>query len=89
MAGKSVGERLLVKSLRVNLVCGGEKSVCEMSLGENPPAPEVQGAWSSGWHKSTKVQVYLGGGAFIWKKTPVFDRSWRSPSQNTVKNSTE
>ena len=55
----------------------------------NPPAPEVQGAWSSGWHKSTKVQVYLGGGAFIWKKPPVFDRSWRSPSQNTVKNSTE
>ena len=51
----------------------------------NPPAPEVQGAWSSGWHKSTKVQVYLGGGPFIWKKPPVFDRSWRSPSQNTVK----
>ena len=55
----------------------------------NPPAPEVQGAWSSGWHKSTKVQVYLGGGPFIWKKPPVFDRSWRSPSQNTVKNRTE
>ena len=49
----------------------------------------MQGAWSSGWHKSTKVQVYLGGGPFIWKKPPVFDRSWRSPSQNTVKNSTE
>ena len=56
---------------------------------ENPPAPEVQGAWSSGWHKSTKVQVYLGGGPFIWKKPPVFDRSWCSPSQNAVKNSTE
>ena len=28
-------KRLLVKSLRVNLVCGGEKSLCEMSLGES------------------------------------------------------
>ena len=55
----------------------------------NPPAPEVQGAWSSGWHKSTKVQVYLGGRPLFGKKTPVFDRSWRSPSQNNVKNSTE
>ena len=28
-------------------------------------------------------------GGIFWKKPPVFDRSWRSPSQNTVKNSTE
>ena len=30
-----------------------------------------------------------GGGAIIRPKPPVFDRSWRSPSKNTVKNSTE
>ena len=34
---------------------------------KNPPAPEVQGAWSSRWHKSTKVQVYLGGVVFFGK----------------------
>ena len=40
-------KRLLVKSLRVNLVCGGEKSVCEMSVGES--------IWlNSQWVKSTK-----------------------------------
>ena len=38
--------------------------------GQNPPAPEVQGAWSSGWHKLTKVQVYLGGG--VLEKTSCF-----------------
>ena len=38
---------------------------------QNPPAPEVQGAWSSGWHKSTKVQVYLGGGLYL-EKTSCF-----------------
>ena len=37
------------------------------SLQLNPPAPEVQGAWWSGWHKSTKVQVYLGGGPLFGK----------------------
>ena len=35
-----------------------------------------------------RLQVYLGGGIFR-PKPPVFDRSWRSPSKNTVKNSTE
>ena len=30
-----------------------------------------------------------GGGPIIRPKPPVFDRSWRSPSKNTVKNSTE
>ena len=30
-----------------------------------------------------------GGGAIFRPKPPVFDRSWRSPSKNTVKNSTE
>ena len=40
-------------------------------LNKIPPAPEVQGAWSSGWHKSTKVQVYLGGGLFF-EKTSCF-----------------
>ena len=39
---------------------------------KNPPAPEVQGAWSSGWHKSTKVQVYLGGGGPLFGKNLLF-----------------
>ena len=30
-----------------------------------------------------------GGGGIFRPKPPVFDRSWRSPSKNTVKNSTE
>ena len=39
-------KRLLVKSLRVNFVCGGEKFVCEMSVGES--------IWlNSQWVKST------------------------------------
>ena len=32
---------------------------------------------------------FTWGGGIFWKKPPVFDRSWRSPSKNTVKNSTE
>ena len=32
---------------------------------------------------------FPGGGAFFGQNLPVFDRSWRSPSKNTVKNSTE
>ena len=36
-----------------------------------------------------RLQVYLGGGGIFRPKPPVFDRSWRSPSKNTVKNSTE
>ena len=48
---------------------------------------EGAGAWSSGWH-SQKV-TGLPGGAIIRPKPPVFDRSWRSPSKNTVKKSTE
>ena len=53
----------------------------------NPPAPKVLGRdRPDGTRK--RLQVYLGGGIF-WPKPPVFDRSWRSPSKNTVKNSTE
>ena len=36
-----------------------------------------------------RLQVYLGRGGIFRPKPPVFDRSWRSPSKNTVKNSTE
>ena len=32
---------------------------------------------------------FTGGGGIFRPKPPVFDRSWRSPSKNTVKNSTE
>ena len=49
---------------------------------------EGAGAWSSGWH-SKKVTGLPGGGPIFRPKPPVFDRSWRSPSKNTVKNSTE
>ena len=49
---------------------------------------EGAGAWSSGWH-SSKVTGLPGGGGIFRPKPPVFDRSWRSPSKNTVKNSTE
>ena len=53
----------------------------------NPPAPKVLGRdLPDGTRK--RLQVYLGGGIFR-PKPPVFDRSWRSPSKNTVKNSTE
>ena len=34
-------------------------------------------------------RFYLGGWGIFRPKPPVFDRSWRSPSKNTVKNSTE
>ena len=54
---------------------------------KNPPAPKVLGRdLPDGTRK--RLQVYLGGGIFR-PKPPVFDRSWRSPSKNTVKNSTE
>ena len=54
---------------------------------ENPPAPKVLGRdLPDGTRK--RLQVYLGGAIFR-PKPPVFDRSWRSPSKNTVKNSTE
>ena len=54
---------------------------------QNPPAPKVLGRdRPDGTRK--RLQVYLGGGIFR-PKPPVFDRSWRSPSKNTVKNSTE
>ena len=56
----------------------------------NPPAPKVLGRdLPDGTRK--RLQVYLGGaGEPIFRpKPPVFDRSWRSPSKNTVKNSTE
>ena len=53
----------------------------------NPPAPKVLGRdRPDGTRK--RLQVYLGGAIFR-PKPPVFDRSWRSPSKNTVKNSTE
>ena len=54
----------------------------------NPPAPKVLGRdLPDGTRK--RLQVYLEGGAIFRPKPPVFDRSWRSPSKNTVKNSTE
>ena len=54
----------------------------------NPPAPKVLGRdLPDGIRK--RLQVYLGGGPIFRPKPPVFDRSWRSPSKNTVKNSTE
>ena len=54
----------------------------------NPPAPKVLGRdRPDGTRK--RLQVYLGGGGIFRPKPPVFDRSWRSPSKNTVKNSTE
>ena len=54
----------------------------------NPPAPKVLGRdLPDGTRK--RLQVYLGGGPIFRPKPPVFDRSWRSPSKNTVKNSTE
>ena len=54
---------------------------------KNPPAPKVLGRdRPDGTRK--RLQVYLGGDIFR-PKPPVFDRSWRSPSKNTVKNSTE
>ena len=53
----------------------------------NPPAPKVLGRdLPDGTRK--RLQVYLGGGIFR-SKPPVFDRSSRAPSKNTVKNSTE
>ena len=54
----------------------------------SPPAPKVLGRdLPDGTRK--RLQVYLGGGPIFRPKPPVFDRSWRSPSKNTVKNSTE
>ena len=54
----------------------------------NPPAPKVLGRdLPDGTRK--RLQVYLGGGGIFRPKPPVFDRSWRSPSKNVVKNSTE
>ena len=52
----------------------------------NPPAPKVLGRdLPDGTRK--RLQVYLGG---IFRPKPcVFDRSLRSPSKNSVKNSTE
>ena len=59
-----------------------------MNMNENPPAPKVLGRdRPDGTRK--RLQVYLGGGPIFRPKPPVFDRSWRSPSKNTVKNSTE
>ena len=63
--------------------------VCRFKLAYhgNPPAPKVLGRdLPDGTRK--RLQVYLGGGIFR-PKPPVFDRSWRSPSKKTVKNSTE
>ena len=61
--------------------------ICHIELTTNPPAPKVLGRdLPDGTRK--RLQVYLGGGIFR-PKPPVFDRSWRSPSKNTVKNSTE
>ena len=63
------------------------KQEAVQAMCENPPAPKVLVRdLPDGTRK--RLQVYLGGGIFR-PKPPVFDRSWRSPSKNTVKNSTE
>ena len=62
-------KRLQVKSLRVNFVCvGGEKSVCEMSLGEN--------IWlNSHWVKSTWVRsIHMG--KRLWAKSLWLKSLW-------------
>ena len=67
--------------------CGQMHMIYLPLLDSNPPAPKVLGRdLPDGTRK--RLQVYLGGGIFR-PKPPVFDRSWRSPSKNTVKNSTE
>ena len=61
--------------------------LAEHDVEQNPPAPKVLGRdLPDGTRK--KVTGLPGGGIFR-PKPPVFDRSWRSPSKNTVKNSTE
>ena len=71
--------------------CEGRSPAWQLTLQEviYPPAPKVLGRdLPDGTRK--RLQVYLGGGGPIFRpKPPVFDRSWRSPSKNTVKNSTE
>ena len=59
-----------------------------IDMKRNPPAPKVLGRHlPDGTRK--RLQVYLGGRGIFRPKPCVFDRSWRSPSKNTVKNSTE
>ena len=54
----------------------------------NPPAPKVLGRdLPDGTRK--RLQVYRGGVSHFSTKTPFFHTSWRSPSKNTVKNSTK
>ena len=76
---------------KTSFFCKGFKFIVRVRSGSlitNPPAPKVLGRdRPDGTRK--RLQVYLGGGAIIRPKPPVFDRSWRSPSKNTVKNSTE
>ena len=60
-------KRLLVKSLRVNLVCGGEKSVCEMSLGESIRL-------NSQWVKSAWVRIHMG--KRLWAKSLWLKSLW-------------
>ena len=55
----------------------------------NPPAPKVKGRDHPDGISQLRFRFTWGGGWHFWKKSPVFDRSWRSPSKNTVKNSTE
>ena len=79
------------------------KSQCRRITGSRPRCTPLR-RWPSngyGWifHRKLgrdlpdgtrkRLQVYLGGGGIFRPKPPVFDRSWRSPSKNTVKNSTE
>ena len=54
---------------------------------EKSARTEGAGAWSS---RNGTYRFTWGGGAMVsFQSLPVFDRSWRSPSKNTVKNSTE
>ena len=65
-----------------------QKLLPKFAILQNPPAPKVLGRdLPDGTRK--RLQVYLGGGPIFRPKPPVFDRSWCSPSKNTVKNSTE
>ena len=56
---------------------------------KNPPAPKVLGRDLPDGTRKKVTGLPGGGGGIFRPKPPVFDRSWRSPSKNTVKNSTE
>ena len=62
--------------------CGLESFWMETCF-RNPPAPKVLGRdLPDGTRKSYR---FTWGGGIFRPKPPVFDRSWRSPSKNTIK----